>query len=110
VLIEATETAADWGDLTDGNLEHLIDLAETGTVRTNNEIWTGTFATGFGLGGCNDWTSANPNARRSRKLVWRVALTLGGRTQSFNSAIGRMYGSIASNSSRTGETRGGSFR
>jgi hypothetical protein len=62
VLVNATEIAADWGDLTNGDIENLIDLDETGAVVPNNEVWTGTFSDGFGFGGCNDWTSADPNA------------------------------------------------
>jgi hypothetical protein len=62
-LLDGAQIADDWNDLTDGSLQNIINIDQTGQelgVLDNNAVWTGTFADGTGAGDyCNDWTSSS---------------------------------------------------
>jgi len=49
-LVDGTKIADDWDDLTDGNLDHAINLDESGTLVSGSEVWTGTNSAGLGTG------------------------------------------------------------
>lgn len=60
VLVDLTQVAASWADLTDGTLDHAINLTSTGgTLGAGEFVATATFADGaydwIGFV-CNDWT------------------------------------------------------
>lgn len=56
VLIDGTLVANNWDDLTDGTLQHPINLDENGDLR-EVDVWTGTLANGDGSEFyCDDWT------------------------------------------------------
>ena len=46
VLVDGTVVADDWEDLTDGTLDHGIDLSARGALQSGN-VWTGTTADGL---------------------------------------------------------------
>lgn len=58
----ATRVANGWADLTDGTLEHAIDMTETGGTPSTDRAWSNTGTNGFELNDnilndCEDWTS-----------------------------------------------------
>lgn len=58
-LVDGTVIAADWDDLTDGELDALIGLDENGDARTGY-VWTGTTTAGVAVSNvCSDWTSTS---------------------------------------------------
>lgn len=65
-LVDGSKIAADWDDLTDGELETGIDLDEArGSVPALEFVWTGTTVAGTGVssepsGYCYDWRDADP--------------------------------------------------
>ena len=63
VLVDGTQIASDWNDLTDSQLDHPINLTPTGGTPLDNRVWTGTTADGKPLDTgtiledmCNNWT------------------------------------------------------
>jgi hypothetical protein len=67
VLVDAAKTvvADNWADLTDGSLQHMINVNENGTTVTGDmstdfDAWTGTLTDGEAAGdNCTDWASAD---------------------------------------------------
>ncbi|HUP89483.1 MAG TPA: calcium-binding EGF-like domain-containing protein, partial [Longimicrobiales bacterium] len=58
-LVNGTQIADDWNDLTDTSLDSGINLDENGNTLNGAEVWTGSGASGIGSGGCSDFTSAD---------------------------------------------------
>lgn len=76
VLVDGTVVARDWNDLNDGQLEHAVNLDETGEVHTINGeldcnfgplVWTGTDFDGKAYteaaagGSCGNWDDPHSN-------------------------------------------------
>jgi cysteine-rich repeat protein len=57
VLVDDTTVATGWADLTDGMLEHAVDMTETGMMVSSGP-WTNTKADGTALGAdhCENWS------------------------------------------------------
>lgn len=59
-LVDGTQIAASWADLTDGLLGAALNKDRTGAALSNIEVWTGTSYDGSGTGSyCSDWTSSS---------------------------------------------------
>lgn len=70
ILVDGSVVAAGWTDLTDGALQHAINLDEFGVGPTpaGTRAWTGSYHNGATFNGtfgypetCNDWTSSSVN-------------------------------------------------
>jgi len=68
VLLDGTRVADNWADLTDGTLDHVIDLTEIGSapprpspfVLEEPTVWTGSTPAGMaspGVAHCMNWTA-----------------------------------------------------
>ena len=58
-LVNGTEVAASWSDLTDGTLKAGIDRDESGNP-VSGDVWTGTTVAGdLASATCNDWVSSS---------------------------------------------------
>lgn len=62
VMVDGTQVAANWADLTDGTLEHAIDRTELNTLY-EGAVWTATQPNGTFAGSvsCNGWTALGAN-------------------------------------------------
>ncbi len=68
VLVDGTVIADDWTDLTDGLIQHPIDINQYGTpiLQGGDNVWTNTYEdgtpvmTGTPAYACDDWTSSLP--------------------------------------------------
>jgi cysteine-rich repeat protein len=63
ILLDGTIVAEGWTDLTDGSLDHRIDVTEkNNVVLTDPAVWTNTSTLGKPLGSthCEGWTSSLP--------------------------------------------------
>lgn len=98
VLVNGTKVADTWADLTDGTLDHAIDLDETGAVVAVSEVWTGTHTDGTKTGAdCTSWRA--PVFLTRERSGCRTTLTLIGRRQFARRAIAPKCGSIVSSNS-----------
>ena len=73
-LVDGTQIAADWADLTDGTLDHAIDMNARGVREYFWSCWTSTNASGQGIGGgtgntCQDWTSSSADDFAGEGLI-----------------------------------------
>ena len=61
-LLDGTKIAHDWADLTNGNIEHGINMTETSeALSTQDNVWTGTKPDGKYSGvACDNWVALNP--------------------------------------------------
>jgi hypothetical protein len=60
LLVDGTQVADNWGDLTDGSLDHAIDLDQDGLAALAPVVWTGTRVDGTADPlTCTDWTSTS---------------------------------------------------
>lgn len=66
VLVDDTVVADDWNDLTDGTLDHAIDLDEFGNPTSGASVWTGTTPPGAVIADktCGWWFSSVGTGRR----------------------------------------------
>jgi hypothetical protein len=62
VMVDGTQIAESWTDLTDGTLEHAIDRTELNTLYAGS-VWTATQPNGTFVGSvsCNGWTALGAN-------------------------------------------------
>ena len=59
-LVDGTQVADNWADLTDGSIDHAIDLDQDGLAVGAPPTWTGTRIDGtVDADHCFDWTSSN---------------------------------------------------
>ena len=66
VLPDGTKVAEDYSDLTDGSIQHVINIDPTGKTFGKNLFWTGTNSDGTTaqqLQTCNGWMNPYTNAR-----------------------------------------------
>jgi hypothetical protein len=61
-LVTGDKVADDWADLTDGTLDHAINVDQFGNAVTSNSVWTGTTTAGDEgfLWNCSGWYDAGP--------------------------------------------------
>jgi hypothetical protein len=67
-LVDGTEVATSWSDLTDGGIAHAIDRTESAATVGPGNVWTDTLsngtAGGFAANGhCENWTTTSHAAR-----------------------------------------------
>ncbi len=67
-LLDGTEIASNWSDLTDGALDHPINLSQKLKVLSGGEVWTNSTASGSASpsDGCYGFTSNGSGAPRAR--------------------------------------------